>query len=57
MELVGDLKKKALEAKTKEEAKEIIRESIEEAGMILDDKELDSVSGGGGFYEVPGKLM
>lgn len=53
MELVGDLKKKALEAKTKEEAKEIIRESIEEAGMILDDEELDSVSGGAGFYKVP----
>lgn len=57
MELVGDLKKKALEAKTKEEAKEIIRESIEEAGMILDDEELDSVSGGGGFYRIPGKQM
>ena len=56
MELVGDLKKKALEAKTKEEAKEIIRESIEEAGMILDDEELDSVSGGGGFYKFPGIL-
>ena len=33
-------------ADTKEEAKEIIRNAGEEAGLVLDDEELDEVSGG-----------
>ena len=42
MELTKELKEKPENAKTKEEAKK----TIEEAGMILDDAELDQVSGG-----------
>lgn len=42
MELTGELKKKVEKTETKEEAKRI----IEEAGMILDDEELEQVSGG-----------
>lgn len=50
MKLTGELEKKVREASDKEEAKKI----IEQAGMILtdkeieslDDKELDKVSGG-----------
>lgn len=45
MKLIGDLKKKVESAKTKEEA----RDTIKEAGMLLDDEELDKVSGGGKF--------
>ena len=43
MKLIGDLKEKVENAKTKEEA----RDTIKEAGMLLDDEELDKVSGGG----------
>lgn len=42
MKLTGELKEKVEKAETKEEAKK----TIEEAGMILDDAELDQVSGG-----------
>ena len=42
MKLTGELKEKVEQAETKEEAKK----TIEEAGMILDDAELDQVSGG-----------
>ena len=42
MQLTGELKEKVEKAETKEEAKK----TIEEAGMILDDAELDQVSGG-----------
>ncbi len=42
MELTGKLKEQVEQAKTKEEAKEI----IEKAGMILSDEELDQASGG-----------
>jgi hypothetical protein len=45
MKLIGDLKEKVENAKTKEEA----RNTFEEAGMVLDDEELDKVSGGGEF--------
>lgn len=44
MELTKELKDKLDKAKTKEEAKKI----IEEAGMTLDDAELDQVAGGFG---------
>ena len=49
MKLIGDLKKEVTKAQTREEAKEIIRNTIEEAGMVLDDEELDKASGGGEF--------
>lgn len=42
MELTKELKEKLEKAETKEEAKKI----IEEAGLILDDAELDQVAGG-----------
>ena len=46
MKLIGHLKNKVEQAETKEEAKKIIRE----AGMLLDDQEMDQVIGGvGGF--------
>ncbi len=42
MKLIGDLKKKVEKTSTKEEA----RETIAKAGMLLDDDELEQVSGG-----------
>ena len=42
MQLTGELKEKVEKTETKEEAKK----TIEDAGMILDDAELDQVSGG-----------
>ena len=44
MKLTGELKEKVEKAKTREEAKK----TIEDAGMILDDEELDQVAAGGG---------
>ena len=43
MKLTGELKDKVEKTETKEEAKK----TIEDAGMILDDAELDQVAGGG----------
>ena len=43
MKLIGNLKKKVDNAQTKEEA----RDAIKKAGMLLDDDELEAVSGGG----------
>ena len=42
MKLIGNLKNKVDKAQNKEEAKEIIAQ----AGMLLDDDELDKVAGG-----------
>jgi hypothetical protein len=42
MKLIGQLKNKVEKAETKEEAMKIIRE----AGMLLDDQEMDQVIGG-----------
>jgi hypothetical protein len=50
MKLTGDPKIEVKNAQSKEEAKEINRDTIEEAGIALDDEELDKASGGGGFY-------
>lgn len=50
MKLTGDPKKEVKNAQTNEEPKEITRDTIEEAGIALDDEELDKASGGGGFY-------
>lgn len=50
MKLTGDPKKEVKNAQSKEEAKEINQDTIEEAGIALDDEELDKASGGGGFY-------
>ena len=46
MKLIGHLKNKVEQAENKEEAKQIIRE----AGMLLDDQEMDQVIGGFGSY-------
>ena len=57
MELIGKLKKKVDKASTKEEKREL----IEEAGMKLNDVELEMVSGGAGrdfnpeYWEQPGR--
>ena len=51
MKLTNELKGKLENAKSKEEAKKIIDETkkdVEEAGIILDDADLDQVAGGGG---------
>ena len=45
MEVAKELKEKLENAKTEEEAKKI----IEEAGVVLDDAELDQVAGGAGW--------
>ena len=45
MKLAGDLKDKVEKAENKEEAKKM----IEDAGMILDDTELNQVTGGASF--------
>ena len=42
MKLIGNLKKKVENAETKEDA----QETIKKAGMLLDDDELEQVSGG-----------
>ncbi len=47
MKLVGELKDKVEKAENQEEAKEIIKNAGEEAGLVLNDEELDEVSGGG----------
>ena len=49
MKLTGELKEKVEKAESKEEAKK----TIEEAGVILDDQELDQVTGG--MYSTRGK--
>ena len=46
MELTGKLKENVDKAESKEEAKKMIKEAGAEAGIILDDEELDEVSGG-----------
>ena len=46
MKLIGNLKEQVEKAETKEAAKEVIKETIEEAGMLLSDDELDMVAGG-----------
>ena len=53
MKLTEDLKNKIDGAKSEEEVKSILAETkqnVEDAGVILDDAELDQVSGGAGFY-------
>ena len=52
MKLTDELKKKIDNAKSEEEVKSILEEfkgGVEEAGLILNDEELDSVAGGGGL--------
>ena len=48
MEIIGKLKANVEKAETKEEAKEIIRNAGEEAGMELSEEELDKAAGGVG---------
>ena len=55
MKLTEELKGK-LENASEEEAKKILEETkkdVEEAGVILDDAELDKAAGGGGGYPQP----
>ena len=53
MELSKELKEKVEKAENKEEAKKILKE----AGLTLDDDEVDQVAGGAGWpwYFYPGK--
>ena len=56
MKLTNELKGKLENAKTEEEAKKIIDETkkdVEDAGIILDDEDLDKVAGGQ-FRHLPG---
>jgi len=49
MKLTEELKEKLKNASSKEEVKKILeetRKSAEEAGVILDDEDLDNVAGG-----------
>ena len=48
MEIIGKLKENVEKAKTKEEAKEIIKNAGKEAGMELSEEELDKAAGGVG---------
>ena len=53
MKLTEDLKNKIDGAKSEEEVKEILGETkknVEDAGVILDDAELDQVAGGAGWF-------
>ena len=52
MKLTGILKKSVTKAQTKEEEKEIIKDTIKEGRMVFDDEELDKVSGGGSFLMI-----
>ena len=52
MELTGKLKEQVEKTETKEEAKEVIKETMEDAGMILNDEELDQVAGGRMYEKV-----
>ena len=45
MKFMENLKNSKANGQTKEEAKELIKNTVEEAGMVLD-AELDEVSGG-----------
>ena len=47
MELTGKLKEQVEKTETKEEAKEVIKETTDDAEMILSDEALDQVAGGG----------
>ncbi len=53
MKLMDEHKKKGLNPQTKEETKETNRDNIEKDGMLLDDEDLEKVSGGGEFYQAP----
>ena len=50
MKLLDDLKKKTKNGRTKEEAKELIKDTLKDAGKAISDDELDAVTGGGAFY-------
>ncbi len=59
MKLIGNLKKAVTKVQSGEEAKKMIRDTNEEAVTVLDDDELDKVSGGGEFtnYNINDRLM
>ena len=52
MELTGKLKEEVEKAETKEEKKSL----IEDAGVILDDDELEQIAGGGQYSELDGQI-
>ena len=51
MKSTDELKKKVEKNETKETAKKVIKETTENADMILSDDELDHASGGGGWFK------
>ncbi len=55
MKLIGNLKKKVENAETKEE----VRDAFEKAGMLLDDEELENVSGGSSlkFHQIEDMIL
>ena len=60
MKLSDDLKKKLEAAQSKEEAEAIIaeaRKAAEDAGIILDDAELDQVAGGARLSFAPSAVI
>ena len=59
MKLTDELQNKIGNAKSEDEVKKILgetKQNVEEAGVILDDAELDQVAGGAGWpwYFYPG---
>ncbi len=46
MILTGKLKENVEKAESVDQAKKIIKDTMEDAGIILDDKELDQAAGG-----------
>lgn len=59
MKLIGNLKKAVTKVQSGEEAKKMIRDTNEEAVTVLDDDDLDKVSGRGEFtiYKPDDRLM
>jgi hypothetical protein len=49
MKLIGELKEKVEQAESKEE----VRETIAQAGILLDDEELENVAGGVAPFPIP----
>ena len=57
MKLIGKFKKNADKAENREEAKKMINNAGAEAGTMLNDEELDEVSGGGKAGKVSKKVI
>lgn len=59
MKLIENLKKKAENTQTNEEFKGHTGDAAKRAGMILDDNDMEQISGGGSFtpYRFDNRLM